>query len=97
MASVVHQLTATPMDWQQQAACRALDTEIFFPPVVPEHKQQREARESRAKAICATCPVQEACLDWALRTEEPHGVWGGYSESERKQLLALGPRGRAGR
>ena len=91
MASVVHLLTASPMDWQQRAACRALDTELFFPPPHSEHKQQREAREAEAKAICATCPVRVECLDWALRTEEPHGVWGGCSEIERKQMLAAGP------
>ena len=89
MASVAHLLAATPMDWQQLAACRTLDTELFFPPVQPEPRAQREERESQAKAICAACPVREPCLDWALRTEEPHGVWGGRTEHERRQLLAL--------
>ena len=43
------------------------------------------------KAICMRCPVRLECLDWALETREPFGVWGGYSESERKQIL-LGKR-----
>jgi WhiB family redox-sensing transcriptional regulator len=45
----------------------------------------------RAKAICASCPVQSNCLSWALRTREPYGVWGGLSVEEREQrLMRLG-------
>ncbi len=64
---------------------------MFFPPAHFERKPEREAREARAKTICARCPVREECLSWALAIREPHGVWGGRSESERKQLL-LGKR-----
>jgi hypothetical protein len=39
----------------------------------------------RARRVCKGCPVKEACLEWALRHEQ-FGVWGGTSESERKQL-----------
>ena len=82
------QLWASPTtEWQQSGLCRAGDSTVFFPPTTFEHKPERETRESRAKAICARCPVRSECLDWALATREPHGVWGGYSESERKQLL----------
>jgi WhiB family transcriptional regulator, redox-sensing transcriptional regulator len=78
-------------EWQQDGSCRAADGLVFFPPAHFEHKPEREARESKAKAICAGCPVRVQCLDWALATREPHGVWGGCSESERKQIL-LGKR-----
>jgi WhiB family redox-sensing transcriptional regulator len=82
------QLTAAPStEWQQQGLCRSVDATVFFPPAHFEHKPEREAREAKAKAICVDCPVRSACLDWALRVREPHGVWGGYSESERKQIL----------
>jgi WhiB family transcriptional regulator, redox-sensing transcriptional regulator len=30
-----------------------------------------------AKALCGTCPVQQACLAGALQRREPWGVWGG--------------------
>ncbi len=40
--------------------------------------------KQRAKAICATCPVREPCLAYALRIREPHGIWGGLSEVERR-------------
>ena len=74
-------------DWQELGLCRATDAGVFFPPAHFEHKPERVAREAKAKAICARCPVRLACLDWALTTREPHGVWGGYAESERKQIL----------
>ncbi|HEV3495824.1 MAG TPA: WhiB family transcriptional regulator, partial [Actinomycetes bacterium] len=47
-----------------------------------------EGREARAKEICALCPVRRPCLDYALAIREPHGIWGGLNELERKQLIA---------
>lgn len=86
------QLYAAPgTEWQQAGLCRAEDSGVFFPPAQFEHKPEREDREAKAKSICGRCPVRGECLDWALATREPHGVWGGYSESERKQIL-LGKR-----
>ena len=87
MAAVAHFTTTLPTDWQQRGLCRANDSEIFFPPAHFEHKPEREERESRAKAICQGCPVRIECLTWALEVREPHGVWGGASESDRKQML----------
>jgi WhiB family redox-sensing transcriptional regulator len=44
-------------------------------------------REARAKAICQECPVRQECLHYALDVGEPHGIWGGLNESERRGLL----------
>jgi hypothetical protein len=30
------------------------------------------------------CPVIDRCRDHALATNEPHGVWGGMSETDRR-------------
>ena len=73
--------------WQSKAACRGPHTEVFFPPSHFERKDDKEARESVAKAICAGCSVRRACLDYALRIREPHGIWGGLNEVERRQIL----------
>lgn len=80
--------TVLPTGWQQHGLCRTRDSGVFFPPLAFEPKAEREAREEKAKAICAGCPVSVECLDWALETEEPFGVWGGRSELERKHILA---------
>ena len=61
---------------------------MFFPPAHFERKDEKLDRERRAKAICATCSVCRDCLDYALRIREPHGIWGGLSEVERRSLLA---------
>ncbi|HUE58939.1 MAG TPA: WhiB family transcriptional regulator [Acidimicrobiales bacterium] len=72
--------------WQAKAACRGPNTALFFPPSHFERKDDKEARENKAKAICATCPVKRPCLEYALRIKEPHGIWGGLNELERRAL-----------
>ena len=74
--------------WQLRAACRGPESTLFFPPTVSERKEEREARELKAKSICSTCAVQRSCLDYALDIREPHGIWGGLNEHERRELLA---------
>lgn len=70
--------TYDPDDWRLDAACRDLDTAVFF--------GETEAEIAAAKAVCATCPVREACLDFALVTRQDDGVWGGMDENERRRL-----------
>jgi len=65
--------------WRQKAACRGVDPDIFFP------VSDEEAED--AKAICRSCPVQAACLEWALDSREKDGVWGGATERERRRIL----------
>jgi WhiB family redox-sensing transcriptional regulator len=61
---------------------------VFFPPAQFERKEDKLAREQRAKSICQHCSVKQSCLGYALKIREPHGIWGGLNEAERKQLLA---------
>ena len=74
--------------WQAKASCRGPQAAVFFPPSHFERKDEKEGREARAKAICATCAVREPCLEYAIRIREPHGIWGGLNEVERKQVVA---------
>lgn len=74
--------------WQGRAACRGPQAMVFFPPSHLERREERDGREARAKAICAACPVRRPCLDYALAIREPHGIWGGLNELERKQLIS---------
>jgi WhiB family redox-sensing transcriptional regulator len=66
-------------EWQDEAACRGTDTDVFFPAA--------EADAGPAKAICATCPVADACLEHAIATRQPEGIWGGLTATERHRLL----------
>jgi WhiB family redox-sensing transcriptional regulator len=74
------------LTWQQSAACRGDHASRFYPPSHFERKDLRLARERVAKSICALCPVKQSCLSYALRTAEPHGIWGGLNELERRDL-----------
>lgn len=49
---------------------------------------------ARAKAICASCPVREPCLDGATVRREPWGVWGGQLFLNGKILAFKRKRGR---
>jgi WhiB family redox-sensing transcriptional regulator len=31
--------------------------------------------------------VERDCLEYAIRIREPHGIWGGLNENERKQVM----------
>lgn len=73
--------------WRRKASCRGPQAEIFFPPAHAERKEEKLDREGRAKTICSTCVVRRECLDYAIGIHEPHGIWGGLNEAERKQLV----------
>lgn len=75
--------TLTPYDpkqWRSHAACRDVDTAVFFPEI------ETESEVAAAKAVCAACPVREACLEFALVTRQDDGVWGGLDENERRRV-----------
>ena len=66
-------------DFFADAACQGADTAVFFP--------VSDTFAGEAKAICATCPVAEACLEYAIATRQGDGVWGGLTAVERHRLL----------
>ena len=70
--------------WFCRAACRALPTELFFPAGELDDQAVEQAEE--AKAVCAQCPVRVACLEFAIATNQPYGIWGGANTSERRSI-----------
>ncbi|WP_328940394.1 WhiB family transcriptional regulator [Streptomyces sp. NBC_00250] len=71
-------------NWRASAACQNVDPDLFFPvgTGAPALVQAEEA-----KHICRGCPVQEACLRWAMDdSRQVTGVWGGLDENERRCL-----------
>ncbi|MDA8186436.1 MAG: WhiB family transcriptional regulator [Actinomycetota bacterium] len=64
--------------WRKRAACRGIDPEVFYP--------ASDDDADAAKAICAVCPVREACLEHALANREREGIWGGTTERERRRI-----------
>ncbi|MFJ3672598.1 WhiB family transcriptional regulator [Streptomyces sp. NPDC090106] len=70
--------------WQQSAACRGMNSSVFFSPP-GERGRARLAREERARSICGRCPVVDVCAATALAHGESYGVWGGLSDAERRR------------
>ena len=66
-------------EWVDQAVCASTDPEAFYP--------EAGTSAAPAKRVCASCPVIADCLTWALTTREPHGIWGGHSPAERRDLF----------
>ena len=87
-SAVARPIWEQDVSWQDLGECRGADVDLFFPPQIPESKDERGAREGQAKAICARCPVRARCLDYAIATREPYGIWGGLNETERRQHVA---------
>ena len=75
--------------WWERAICRGQDAAYFFAPSYFEKRAEKLAREAVAKALCIRCPVREPCLEFALGTRDPHGVWGGMNEMERRAVLRV--------
>jgi len=69
--------------WRQSAACRDVNPKVFFPVGSTGSAIKKIAA---AKAVCRDCPVRLVCLQFALTTNQEDGVWGGYSEDERREL-----------
>lgn len=69
--------------WRDRAACRDTDANLFFP---AGSTGSALDRIQAAKAVCRSCPVQDACLGFALETNQEAGVWGGKDEEERRRL-----------
>ncbi len=73
--------------WRDEAAC----IDAYKRPKNPfqasfsERLSSREKRLAAAKAICATCPVFNECLNYISEHEEV-GVWAGMDEDERYEL-----------
>ncbi|WP_007024286.1 MULTISPECIES: WhiB family transcriptional regulator [Saccharomonospora] len=71
-------------DWRHHAACRDEDPELFFPVSDMGPGAQQTAR---AKAVCARCPVANECLESAIENGLDHGIFGGTTERERRDLV----------
>lgn len=77
---MTHAFEFEPEFWREGAACVGKVDADFFP--APDDTRSI----TRAKALCAGCPVREDCLIFALETNQPDGIWGGYTAKERTKI-----------
>ncbi|MEX7470157.1 WhiB family transcriptional regulator [Mycobacterium adipatum] len=66
--------------WIEQALCREVGPDDFFP--CPGETRKTIA----AKRVCGLCEVRQECLEYAVTNGERFGVWGGLSPGERHRL-----------
>jgi hypothetical protein len=71
--------SADEIQWQTHANCHGRPDVEFFPP--PNAGISAEVRR-----VCGSCPVRRDCLNFALKYGEWHGIWGGLTEKERREL-----------
>ena len=73
--------------WQDQALCRKFpDTDWF--PAAGNSDVVTELVE-----LCQRCPARVSCLAAALAMGEEYGIWGGATETDRRNDLAALARG----
>ena len=65
------------MSWREHALCAQVGGDLWHP--------EKGQSNVEAKRICNSCPVIDACLEYALRYPEM-GIWGGLSESQRDRI-----------
>lgn len=70
-----------PEPWMTGAECANTDPEIFF-------TEPGDWRATHAAIrVCDGCDVATQCLEYALRTRQRDGVWGGTDAKRRRRLL----------
>jgi WhiB family redox-sensing transcriptional regulator len=75
--------------WRAHAACLDVVSAECDPFFADSADLQVEAI-----AICATCPVRDACLTFAVRTGQQYGIWGGQPQQIIRRLIAADRAGR---
>lgn len=74
------------VDLGAELPCRVNDPELWF--------AERPEDVEFAKALCRTCPLQQACLSQAKDRQEPWGVWGAELFLQGVVIPRKRPRGR---
>jgi WhiB family redox-sensing transcriptional regulator len=67
-----------PGAWSELASCAGEDPTLFFPVYGDPG--------TRARQVCASCPVRIDCLEYAIDADE-FGIWGGLDQEQRRSLL----------
>ncbi len=80
--------------WDDFAACRDVDPNIFFGRPDKYGVDRHDPAElALAKSICDRCAVAGDCLAYALdRGADVYGIWGGSTQEDRRRLVRRIPR-----
>ena len=81
-------------EWRAASACLTADPDLFFPIAAGTADA---SQVSRARRICAGCTVRQQCLDFAVRSGEKDGIWGGTTPEQRIRARRANNRRASGR
>lgn len=70
---------------REDRACYDADWQIFFP-----DNGEHGIALLPALALCARCPVQTSCLEYALERPMLDGIWGGTTPKGRQRMRRPG-------
>lgn len=68
-------VNGSPGPWSKLAICAGESPDIFFP--------SNGNPATRARQICACCPVRRDCAEYATEADE-FGIWGGLDQEQRR-------------
>ncbi|MFG1998306.1 WhiB family transcriptional regulator [Spirillospora sp. NPDC048911] len=80
LAKTTTDLRGEPIEGAQ---CR-FDPELHTGPdaLTEETPEDREVREAVAIGVCETCPLRQACFEYAVATLPEFGIWAGFTAEE---------------
>jgi hypothetical protein len=86
----VELLSAPTPNPPTNGACAGHDVSMWFPYFDKEQATNETYKKSqqnslRARRICSGCEKRIPCLAYGLQNEQ-FGIWGGYTERQRKSL-----------
>ena len=73
-------LTGERPEWQQQASCRGMNPNLFFP------TRRGQIMPASMKAMCAACPVRIECLTYAIEINDRDGWFAGTTPADRRGI-----------
>jgi WhiB family transcriptional regulator, redox-sensing transcriptional regulator len=82
---VIYGFTAEELEWRGEALCIG-NEDLFFP--------GRGQDTAIARQLCVECPSRIPCLVFAMENNEKWGIWGGFSEHERRWVKGEVRRGK---
>jgi WhiB family redox-sensing transcriptional regulator len=65
--------------WRDEAECLDKDPALFY--------STDPVAKALAKNVCGRCVVVNDCLQHAVNTRKPDGIWGGMDIEERENLI----------
>lgn len=66
--------------WQFEAVCGPEDEKLMF--------SELPSKIEKMKSLCATCPVEADCLNFAIANDIEWGIFGGTTPKDRRILSA---------